>query len=122
MGPVKRKRADKRDSIKRLNSQKKLEKTVNELRENVQTGQLEDTLNYVNGKLKSLRKIWKMFLINEEYLGQEWQFDLIRTNLNMVNLRRIQGRLENYKLEIERMTNSLENIHGEVKRLTRKRA
>ena len=121
MGATKFQQMGKISGIKRLNSSKKIEKTMNELWQNLQEGKLAKELNYMNKKLLSLRKTWKVFLINEEYKGQEWQFDLIRANLNLVNLRRIQTRMENYGREISRMKSNLDNLQDEIKRLTRKR-
>ena len=121
MGATKFQQMRKISGIKRLKSSKKIEKTVNKLRENLQEGKLEKELNYVNKKLTSLRKTWRVFLINEEYKGLEWQFDLIRANLNLVNLRRIQTRIENYGKEVTRMKENLDNLQDEIKRLTRKR-
>ena len=95
----------------------KLKKEVKFTLKTIKKQNLDQNLWKINRKLKKIVDNWKDVLIQESYINQEWKFNMIKANLCIINIKKIQNQMWERGKEIITLKTSLRMLEEEIKRL-----
>ena len=106
----------KREALKFPNE---LKRELKAAIESIEIDSWEKGVNKINQQLRRIIENWRTVLIQENYISQEWKYNLTRANLCIINIRRIQAQMWQRGREMEVLRASLHSLRKEMKRLGR---